>query len=247
MDNKVTVDSGSESDGGLGQGKWFGMGGRHGVSNRIEDFESVFDAVDTSQMSAVDIGAAEGDITEWVAERFGSVVAYELMDELHQKLALRFEHIGHVHVQRADISQKPLDTQSDVVFLLGVLHYFLIEQERRSILAHCLENTRWLCLMRTGIRDFRQRDNRQMELADRYITLRTVLDLDLERFEMCVIDNGYRGTKRKRLGDLVVYRRMDNRNPFPSLKDMFSNTRGYLHRGAVERRVCCNFTDPDGE
>lgn len=235
---------GAGAGGVLGQGCWFGMGGRHGVENRIEDFASVLDAVDTSRMGAVDIGAAEGDIAGWIAERFGEVEAIELMDSLHGKLVDRFVSAGHVSVRKADIADEPLVGRSDVVFLLGVLHYFSSEQHRRSILAHCLEHTEWLCLMRTGVRDFRQRDQRQMELADRYITLRTLLDVDPDGFEVCVIDNGYRGVKRKRLGDLAVFRRRDDGNPFPSLKEMFSGTRGYLHRGAIERRVCCEAGDP---
>ncbi|MBO6514301.1 MAG: class I SAM-dependent methyltransferase [Phycisphaerales bacterium] len=195
-------------------------------------------------MSAVDIGAAEGDITGWIAERFREVEAIELMDTLHATLFERFESVEHVSVRRADIADQPLVGQSDVVFLLGVLHYFSSEHQRRSILTHCLEHTGWLCFMRTGIRDFRLRDQRQMELADRYTTLRTLLDMDPDGFDMCVIDNGYRGVKRKRLGDLAIYRRRAEGNPFPSLKEMFSCTRGYLHRGAVERRVCC---DGDGD
>jgi len=224
--------------------KWFDLGGRHGAQNRIADFGPVFDHIDCSTLTASDIGAAEGDITQWLADRFSSVHAHELMDQAYSQLAQRFQSNPRVTTFQTDITQSPLAEPTDATYLLGVLHYFNTEELRHQILNHCLENSRYLFITRTGIRDFRQRDHRRMELAHRYTTLKTFIAAAQNSFDLCIIDNAYRGTDSKRLGDLVIYRKNTPNNPFPPLQEMFGSTPGCLNRDALDNHICCDQTDP---
>ncbi len=60
---------------------YFERGGRHSLEHRISDFGPRLMRLDLSAYTAIDIGCAEGDITEWLARRFESVDAIEYMDE----------------------------------------------------------------------------------------------------------------------------------------------------------------------
>lgn len=224
--------------------RWFGLGGRHGMTNRIADFGPVLDRLELSSMTAVDIGAAEGDIAQWLSGRFSFVQAHELMEQAYSQLVERFESVEHVSTHQTDITQFPLTESHGAVFLLGVLHYFSSEELRQKILTHCLESTEHLFIVRTGIRDFRQRDDRRMELAHRYTSLQTFLKSASESFDLCVIDNGYRWTDDLRLGDLVVYKRRHTGGVLPELSEMFGSTTGYLNRDQVEQAICCEPLDP---
>ncbi len=206
---------------------WFCKGGRHGLSNRIADFGQVIESQNFNNMSAVDIGAAEGDISRWLLENFNNVTAIEYMDDAFNKLGKNFIGENRVVVEQNDIGTFPLKQQYDVVFLLGVLHYFNSEFIREQVLQHCLDHTNYLCIVRAAIFDFRQRDNRRLEVEDRFIKISTLKEIAGSDFSSCVIDNGYRGVDELRLGDLVVFRHEIEGNPLPTIKSMFSSVEGY--------------------
>lgn len=196
---------------------WFHLGGRHALDNRISDFGPGVMGTDTSQMDAADVGCAEGDIAEWLSTRFRHVHGMEYMDRAFLIARERFRYDPGVSVDQADVSTMPLRRHYDVIFFLGVLHYFQSEDLRLRIMQHVLGHCRWVCYTRTALREFRERDGRSPTMLDRYVTRPTLEAAAGDAWDLRVIDNGYRGTGDKRLGDLFVYRRRVADNPFPEI------------------------------
>ncbi|MFT5712149.1 MAG: hypothetical protein ACI9DQ_000552 [Glaciecola sp.] len=232
-----------QNKGKLKSRSWFEFGGRHALENRLADLSPVLSTVDLSSLNAADIGAAEGDITQWIAQQFATVEAHEYTDKLYSQLEEKFRDTDRVSTHQTDITKNPLQGFYDIVFFLGVLHCFTSEPIRRRAMEHCLEHSKHLCITRTAIRDFRQRDNRRMERAHRYTTLRTFLDATCDKFDICIIDNGYRGEQDLRLGDLIVFRRRDIRNPLPTLHELFGATEGYIDQEAIQESVISDPTE----
>ncbi len=202
---------------------YFERGGRHSLEHRISDFGPRLMRLDLSAYTAIDIGCAEGDITEWLAMRFGSVDAIEYMDECFRKARSRFENDPQVTVRQADISSSPLITDYDFVFFLGVLHFFTSEDARARILRHCLEHARYGCFVRTAIHEFRVRDQRNIEHLNHFVSLRALDSAAGTEFDLQIIDNGFLGDGDHALGDLIVYRRRCPNNPLPPLCEYFSD------------------------
>lgn len=196
---------------------WFELGGRHALDNRVSDFGPGVLSSPTTDLEAADIGCAEGDISAWLAERFRHVHGIEYMDRAFLIARERFRYDPRVSVDQADVATFPLRRRYDVVFFLGVLHYFETEALRRDILAHVLDHCRFVCYARTAMREFRVRDGRRLDMVDRYVSRGTLEAVAGDVWDLRIVDNGYRGTGERRLGDLFVYRRRCADNPFSDI------------------------------
>lgn len=197
---------------------WFEKGGRHALDNRVSDFGPALQRVDCRTLTALDVGCAEGDITAWLLAHFARVEAIELMDDAFNKARERFVEEARVNVRQADIATLPELQMHDVIFYLGVLHYFDTEAVRAATLRHCLHHARFMCFVRSAIRDFRERDGRNPDKLNRYITIDTLSKARGDEWDMTIVDNACRGTGDRRLGDLIVYRRRADDNPFPAIE-----------------------------
>lgn len=200
---------------------YFERGGRHALAYRIHDFGPALENLDLSAYTAIDIGCAEGEITEWLAKRFGQVDALEYMDACYAKAHARFEDNPNVTVRQGDISTFPLSQDYDFVFFLGVLHFFTSEEIRQRLLRYCLDHAQHVCFVRTAIHDFHVRDRRNLARLEHFVSLETLHDVARDEFDIHVVDNGYHGATEHAIGDLVVYRRRRPDNPLPPLSEIY--------------------------
>lgn len=205
---------------------WLDRGGRHGIENRMSDFISELDLIAPLKLNALDIGAAEGQISEQLALYFEKVVAIEPSTELFKQLQTRAKNNPKISCSPRDIMTWDLDRKTDVSFFLGVLHYFEGDQKHREVLDRVLALSRCGCIMRCAIREYRIRDKRHLnkrgdDLSNRYLALE-LLKTYAAKFDIFILDNGYRGIGDRRLGDLVVFRRKTQNNPLPMLDKWFS-------------------------
>ena len=133
---------------------WFDRGGRHGLDNRVSDFKLWITASDKIA-TAVDIGAAEGEISNWLSNYVENMHAIEYFEGLFDSLNNNSKHFGTFTCEKADILNSPLNKQYDIVFLLGVLHYFDKQEQRAQVIKHCLEHSKHSFITRTGILEFK--------------------------------------------------------------------------------------------
>lgn len=172
-------------------------------------------------MSALDAGAAEGDISFWLADRFRHVTAIELMSQTFATLAERARSYPDVKAIKADIASFPIDQPFDCIFLLGVLHYFPDDDVKRSLLVKCIGGANYAVFARTGIREFRVRDGFVTNDLARYTPISVLRDCaDAADVDFSIIDNSYRGRGEFRLGDLIVFRSRHSNNPIPDAETL---------------------------
>lgn len=207
----------SEDQPKLRQRDWFALGGRHGLDNRVSDLSLILPHFgDLAQHTAVDIGAAEGDISFWLAERYREVHAVEAMDQVYGKLAERVSQVPTITCEKADIRSWDCRASYDHVFFLGVLHYFHDDEVKARALEKCLGMTRSICFVRSGIREQKQKQKHGRNL-DRlaFFTPIELLRSAAVRFGFtaALIDNAAGRTDENRLGDLVVFRRNSSSAP----------------------------------
>ena len=195
--------------------KWYDLGERHGLQNRIADIGLALDKCDTENLSVVDIGAAEGEFSLWLSHRFSEVHAIELMDDAFQKLQDNASEITNLSVYQADIFKESLDRTYNLVCFLGVLHYMRDDIRRENILRDVVGRASEVALVRTGFRELKILHDQDTHILNKYTSLISVLkvanDLDMR---VILIDNFHRGKgKKKRLGSLVVFYR-ENASPW---------------------------------
>ncbi len=197
---------------------WFGLGGRHALPNRVSDFESWIRECSHIE-SVVDIGAAEGQITEWLSSQVNNVHAIEHFDSLYNKLKLlKSERIS---TQQANILDGPLDKMYDIVFLLGVLHYFEEVQQRTFVIEHCLQHSMHAFVTRTAITEFKLQKANYKPVPN-HVSLKELREFESDSIKVYVLDNNYRSAEN-RLGDLIVMYRLVPNNPLPPPSEFIDN------------------------
>jgi len=196
------------------QRDWFDKGGRHGLENRVADLEKILPQLSNlGDLNALDIGAAEGDISAWLATHYHRVHAIEAMQRVFEKLSTRTRAIANLSCEQADIRDYQTREIYDHVFFLGVLHYFLDDATKATALRKALSLTRSLCFVRTGIRDQKVKYGLDLDKLEKYTPVSVFREAAAEGFDAALIDNASRGTKDQRLGDLVVFRKKDAAMP----------------------------------
>lgn len=181
---------------------WFSKGGRHGFENRISDFKQWAESL-PSEYSIIDIGAAEGDVACWFAERFSSITAVERFDNLYKSLCENLSAFNNTTCIKADILYDHLQQEADVVLLLGVLHYFNNPADRATVINKCLSAANNLLVGRVGIREFRKINEEHKRWSD-YPSLLELKKLKTDGWNLLVLDNNERPSQQ-RLGDLFIY------------------------------------------
>ena len=183
---------------------WLSKGGRHGFENRISDFKQWVESL-PSEYSIIDIGAAEGDIACWFAEKFSSVAAVERFDNLYKSLGEKLSAFKNTICIKADILYDHLQPEADVVLLLGVLHYFNNPADRATVISKCLSASKQCFVGRVGIREFRKINKRHKRWSD-YPSLLELKKMKTDGWDLLVVDNNER-PPQQRLGDLFIYMR----------------------------------------
>jgi hypothetical protein len=197
--------------------RWFDKGGRHGLPNRVADLSRILESADTGDLTALDLGAAEGDISIWLSDRFQHVTAVELMEKAYRALDDRVATIANVTPIHGDVRIWRPSHGYDCVFLLGVLHFFLPDSQKREALEAALSATKLGCFVRTGIREHKLRDGWDSDKVQKYSPLAMFEEAaGAAGFDLCVVDNAWRGRGETRLGDLIYFRRAVSTNPLPS-------------------------------
>lgn len=200
---------------------WFARGGRHGLENRVADLSPILASFDTADMVTLDAGAAEGDISVWLADLFKHVTAVELMDQAYGVLKRRAAEHEAITALQADIISWPIPSEYDIVFLLGVLHYFPDDHTKEKVLRKCLAASRFGMFARTGIREHKLRDGVSPDKVGNYVPTALLEKVAVEAgFSLGIIDNSYRGRRKERLGDLMIFRKKTDDNPLPSIESM---------------------------
>ena len=204
------------------QRTWFKKGKRHGLQNRVADLEKILPRIPSlDTLTAIDIGAAEGDIGAWLAARYRHVHAIEAMQLVFNHLSEKAKAIPNMNCEQADIRFFTPARLFDHVFLLGVLHYFDDDSIKESVLVKCLTFAQSLCFVRTGIREQKAKYGFDQHRVHKYVPI-SVLHHAAEAmdFDAALIDNALRGRGEERLGDLIVFRKRDI--GLPALPDLLS-------------------------
>jgi 2-polyprenyl-3-methyl-5-hydroxy-6-metoxy-1,4-benzoquinol methylase len=202
---------------------WFDLGGRHGLENRVSDLAKILSGLDLAEMCVADIGAAEGDVAIWLAKIFKHVTAIELMEKAYLSLTKKTHRHDNINVVQSDILSYDFDQSFDVTFLLGVLHYFLDDNDKHTIVDKILKNSRWCCFIRTGIRENKIKHNMAHQKLQKFTPVDVYVHASKKAgFSLAIIDNFDRGQDTNRLGDLAVFRSNHKKNPLPELRQMVS-------------------------
>src|SRR5690606_27660996 len=158
----------------------------------------------------LDIGAAEGDISAWLASHYRRVHAIEAMQQVYEKLSATSQAVSNLSCEQADVRDFRAQEPYDHVFLLGVLHYFPDDATKEAVLDKTLSAAKSLCFVRTGVREQKLKYGRDLDKLPKYTPISIFQRAAASNgFEAALIDNACRGTGGKRLGDLVVFRRKD--------------------------------------
>jgi hypothetical protein len=199
---------------------FFGTHPRRDLANRIGDFEPLFDKLDLTTRTAIDIGCAEGLISEWLASRFRRLTAIEVNAFAVGEALKRLGMLPHVFVWQTDIAQQPLKSTYDFVFVLGVLHYVNPRELRCAVLEHCLAHAKEVCVVRTGIREYRESVASPDSPHQHFTTLDDLRRAAGQAFDVHTLNNASRGEGDRRLGDLAVFVRRGSNLCWPALSSL---------------------------
>ena len=188
------------------QRDWFGMGGRHGIENRTSDLAILLPEIaDVSQLQALDIGAAEGDIAVWLSGFYRAVHAIEAMDQVYARLKERAATTPNLRCEQADFRQFQATGPFDHVFFLGVLHYFPDDDLKLQMLIKALGITSEVCFARMGVRETMVQAGRGLDRLHRFTPVHTIREAaKIAGFSADHLDNSMR-PEDQRLGDLVLF------------------------------------------
>ena len=211
---------------------WFSKKGRHGLENRVADISQSLSQIDTSTLSAADIGAAEGEISKWLSGMFKTVTAIEFLPNLANALNDTAMSIPNLTSIEGDFMEWNSQMKFDVTFFLGVMHYFLGDESHAATLSKVIDFTDHMLILRTGIREFRVArgyhiTKRGKDISEKYLSLHTLRPY-LADWDISILDNTYRGQGDQRLGDLAIFRRRNDQNPLPPILTMFGGTENMM-------------------
>ena len=209
--------------------KWFDLGGRHGLTNRIADFGPGLSNCETSNLTVADIGAAEGEIALWLSNQFEVVYATEFMDDAYQILQEKAETLPNIKVAQHDIFNTPLPGRFDLICFLGVLHYATSDPVRHDVLSRLAEKTNGCLLVRTGFRELKRNHGEDLDKLSKYTSVDDLISVAEQfEFDLIMIDNQHRGQHDKRLGSLAIFTKKSSDSWFEPLKIHLRQCRGVL-------------------
>ncbi len=202
-----------------GHRNWFDEGSKHGLENRVSDLDYLLNNILSHRqdpLSCLDIGCAEGDMLGYFSTRFSRIVGIEKFDSLYQAAVKKFRDADNIEIRQGDILQDDIET-FDFTFCLGVLHYFDQTSEKLAILRKVLSKTREFSFFRTAFYENKLYSEKNSEkVLTKATKIETVSQAAWEcGFRWVFLDNTYRGQGDKRLGDLVVFQKIDRAGSRP--------------------------------
>jgi hypothetical protein len=187
---------------------WFDLGSRHALANRISDIEP-FLVAPQENLSALDLGCAEGQISKLLCESFNLVHSVERAPNLKIKTEENVKGLDNIHVFESDIFQwEPILPDYDFVFLLGVLHYFYNDADKAALIDKYAKLTNHYFIIRTSFRENKVLVSNDPDAIVRATPLDLIFQVLKENnFRYFFLDNSYRDEKINRLGDLIIAKR----------------------------------------